>query len=118
MLSGFLWRVIFNAVGLWVVTEYLVPGIHVASTEALLIAALVLGVVNAIIRPIVIILSLPLNILTLGLLTLIINGLMLSITAGLVPGFGIASFWTATWGAILLSIISYGLTSLIKNRDM
>jgi putative membrane protein len=117
MPSKFLWRVVFNAVGLWVVTEYLVPGISVASTEALLIAALVLGVVNAIVRPIVLILSLPLNILTLGLLTFVINGLMLSITAALVPGFYITTFWTAVWGAILLTVISYVLNALLVERD-
>jgi len=117
MPSRFLWRVVFNAVGLWVVTEYLVPGISVASTEALLIAALVLGVVNAIVRPIVLILSLPLNILTLGLLTFVINGLMLSITAALVPGFYITTFWTAVWGAILLTVISYVLNALLVERD-
>ncbi|MBS3986114.1 MAG: phage holin family protein [Selenomonadales bacterium] len=117
MPSKFLWRVVFNAVGLWVMTEYLVPGISVASTEALLIAALVLGVVNAIVRPIVLILSLPLNILTLGLLTFVINGLMLSITAALVPGFYITTFWTAVWGAILLTVISYVLNALLVERD-
>jgi putative membrane protein len=117
MPSKFLWRVVFNAVGLWVVTEYLVAGISFASTEALLIAALVLGVVNAIVRPIVLILSLPLNILTLGLLTFVINGLMLSITAALVPGFYIATFWTAVWGAILLTVISYVLNALLVERD-
>lgn len=117
MPSKFLWRVVFNAVGLWVVTEFLVPGISVASTEALLIAALVLGVVNAIVRPIVLILSLPLNILTLGLLTFVINGLMLSITAALVPGFYITTFWTAVWGAILLTVISYVLNALLVERD-
>ena len=117
MPSKFLWRVVFNAVGLWVMTEYLVPGISVASTEALLIAALVLGVVNAIVRPLVLILSLPLNILTLGLLTFVINGLMLSITAALVPGFYITTFWTAVWGAILLTVISYVLNALLVERD-
>jgi putative membrane protein len=117
MPSKFLWRVVFNAVGLWVVTEYLVAGISFASTEALLIAALVLGVVNAIVRPIVLILSLPLNILTLGLLTFVINGLMLSITAALVPGFYITTFWTAVWGAILLTVISYVLNALLVERD-
>lgn len=117
MRKSFLWRVVLNAVGLWLVAEYLVVGIHVDSTPALLVAALVLGVVNAILRPIVIVLSLPFNILSLGLLTLIINGLMLRLTAGLVTGFRVDTFWTAVWGAILLSVISYVLTSLIKDRD-
>lgn len=117
MRKSFLWRVVLNAVGLWLVAKYLVVGIEVQTTEALLIAALVLGLVNAVLRPIIIILSLPFNILSLGLLTLIINGLMLHITASLVPGFSIDTFWTAVWGSILLSVISYVLTSLIKDRD-
>lgn len=116
MKKTFAWRVILNAIGLYLVTEYLVAGIQVDSTGALLIAAVVLGVVNAIIRPVVIILSLPINIITLGLLTLIINGFMLKLTAGVVPGFTIDSFWTAVWGAIILSIISYLLNSLIRDR--
>ena len=117
MRSRFLLRVVFNGVGLWLVAEHLVSGISFTSTESLAIAALVLGVVNAIVRPVILILSLPLNILTLGLLTFIINGLMLSITAGLVPGFYIATFWTAVWGAFLLTIISYVLTALLVDRD-
>lgn len=117
MPNRFLLRIVFNGVGLWLVAEYLVPGIRFTSTESLAIAALVLGVVNAIVRPVVIILSLPLNILTLGLLTFGINGLMLSLTAALVPGFYIATFWTAVWGAVLLTIISYVLTALLVDRD-
>ncbi|MBT9134036.1 MAG: hypothetical protein DDT37_01527 [Firmicutes bacterium] len=117
MPNKFLLRVLFNGVGLWLVTEYLVQGISITSTQSLAIAALVLGIVNAIVRPIVIILSLPLNILTLGLLTLVINGLMLNLTAALVPGFYIAGFWTAVWGAIVLTVISYVLTALLVDRE-
>jgi len=116
MKSTFAWRVVLNAVGLYLVAEYLVQGITFDNTTSLLIAALVLGVVNAILRPIIIVLSLPINILTLGLLTLVINGFMLRITASLVPGFSVDTFWTAVWGAILLSVISYVLNSLIKDR--
>ncbi|MDP3486405.1 MAG: phage holin family protein [Bacillota bacterium] len=117
MRTSFLWRVVLNAVSLYVVAEYLVAGITVQGTPALLIAALVLGIVNAILRPVIIILSLPINILTLGLLTFVINGLMLLITARLVTGFSVDSFGTAVWGAILLGIISYVLNSLVKDRD-
>lgn len=116
MKHSFAFRVALNAIGLYLVAEYLVQGITVEGTAALLIAALVLGLVNAILRPIIIVLSLPINILTLGLLTLVINGFMLRVTARLVPGFGVDSMWTAVWGAILLSIISYLLSSLIKDR--
>jgi len=117
MRRSFAWRVVLNAVGLYVVAGYLVEGITVQGVPALLIAALVLGIVNSILRPIIVVLSLPINILTLGLLTFVINGLMLRLTASLVPGFSVDSFWTAVWGAILLSVISYILNSLIKDRD-
>ena len=117
MRNSFLMRVVLNAIGLYVVAEYLVAGITVQGTSALLIAALVLGIVNAILRPVIIILSLPINILTLGLLTFVINGLMLLITARLVTGFSVDSFTTAVWGAILLGIISYVLNSLVRDRD-
>lgn len=117
MRNKFLWRVVLNAVSLYVVAEYLVAGITIQGTPALLIAALVLGIVNAILRPIIIVLSLPINILTLGLLTFLINGLMLSVTAKLVAGFSVDSFMTAVWGAILLSVISYILNSLVKDRN-
>ncbi len=117
MRNRFLWRLIFNALGLWLLAEYLVRGVSFDSIQSLLVSALVLGVVNAIIRPIVILLSLPLNILTLGSLTLLINGLMLNLTAAIVPGFSIATFWTSVWAAILLTIISYILTALLVDND-
>ncbi len=112
----FFWKVALNAIGLYVVAEYFVTGISFTGTTALLVAALVLGLVNAVIRPIIIILSLPINLVTLGLLTLVINGLMLRITASLVAGMSIDSFTTAIWGAILLSVISYVLSSLVRDK--
>ncbi|MBS3873811.1 MAG: phage holin family protein [Firmicutes bacterium] len=111
MRKPFLWKVALNALGLWIVTEFLVAGMRVENVPALLVAALVLGLINATVRPILILLSLPFNVLTLGLLTLVINGAMLSLAASIVPGFYIATFWTAVWGAILLSIISAVLDS-------
>jgi len=110
--KSFLWKVALNALGLWIVAELLVAGIRVDNVPTLLVAALVLGLINATLRPILVLLSLPLNFLTLGLLTLVINGAMLALAAAIVPGFYIATFWTAVWGSILLSIISYVLDSL------
>jgi len=116
MRKPFFVKVALNAVALWVVAEYLVQGITVDNMVALLLAAVVLGLINATIRPIVVILSLPLNVLTLGLLTLLINGAMLSLAAVVVPGFSIATFWTAVWGAILLSVLSFLLDALLRER--
>jgi len=97
------WLVI--ALALWV-TASILPGVDVDSTTALLIAAIVLGLVNALIRPILTILTLPITILTLGLFYLVINGLTFWLAATLVSGFHVAGFWWAVLGALLVSIIS------------
>jgi putative membrane protein len=101
----FLLRWGINTVSL-VLTSYLVKGIHINNLWAALMAALFLGLVNAFIKPVIIILTLPLNILSLGLLTFVINGLMLSFVAWAIPGFGVDSFWWAVLGALILSVIS------------
>lgn len=97
------WLVI--ALALWV-TAYVLPGVNVDSTQALAIAAVVLGLVNALIRPILTILTLPITILTLGLFYLVINGLTFLLASKLVSGFHVAGFWWAVLGALLVSIIS------------
>lgn len=85
---------------------WLIPGISLASFATALGAAFVIGLVNIFIRPLLIILTLPINILTLGLFTFVINGLMFLLVAKLVPGFNVEGFWAAFFGALLLSIIS------------
>jgi putative membrane protein len=97
------WLVI--ALALWV-TAYVLPGVSVDSTQALAIAAVVLGLVNALIRPVLTILTLPITILTLGLFYLVINGLTFLLASKLVPGFHVGGFWWAVLGALLVSIIS------------
>ncbi len=96
---------LINALALYI-TSFLVKGIQVSGTWALLLAAALLGILNAFIRPILIILTLPITILTLGLFTLIINGLMLWLVSFLIKGFVIQGFWAAFWGALLISIVS------------
>jgi putative membrane protein len=93
------------ALALWV-TAYILPGVHVASYQALAIAAIVLGLVNAVIRPVLTILTLPITILTLGLFYLVVNGLTFMLAAQLVPGFSVDGFWWSVLGALLVSIIS------------
>jgi len=105
-MRGFLVRLVITALGLWVAAQ-LLPGIAFASTGALIVSALVLGFVNALIRPIIFILTLPLTILTLGLFILILNGISLALVAWLVPGFHVAGLWSATWGAIIVSLTSW-----------
>jgi putative membrane protein len=97
------WLVV--ALALWV-TAYILPGVHVASYQALAIAAIVLGLVNAVIRPILTILTLPITVLTLGLFYLVVNGLTFMLAAKLVPGFAVDGFWWSVLGALLVSIIS------------
>jgi len=97
------WLVI--ALALWV-TAYILPGVNVDSTQALAIAAVVLGLVNALIRPILTILTLPITILTLGLFYLIVNGLTFLLASKMVPGFHVSGFWWAVLGALVVSIIS------------
>jgi putative membrane protein len=110
----FLLRWGINTVSL-LLTSYLVKGIVIANFRAALLAALLLGLVNAFIKPIIMILTLPLNILTLGLLTLVINGLLLSFVAWAIPGFTVVSIGWAILGAVILSIISTVLSILVVN---
>ncbi len=110
MLGGFLLRWIFNAIAIFVTTK-IVTGIRLPDTESILIAALVLGLVNASIRWVLLVLTLPLNILTLGLFTLVVNALMLYLVAAVTP-MHIDSFWAAFMGALLIAIISTFLSHL------
>ncbi|MGI6225821.1 MAG: phage holin family protein [Peptococcales bacterium] len=113
-MKGWVVRWILNGLAL-LVTSSLIAGIEVNGFLAALFAALVLGIVNAIIRPIIIFLTLPLNLVTLGLFTLIINGFMLKITSTVVNGFSVKGFWAATIGALLLALISSVLNALVKD---
>lgn len=105
-MRGFLLRVLIVAAGLWVASK-LVPGVEITDAWSLLFAALVLGIINAIVRPVVIILTLPLTILTLGLFLLVINAAMLSLVAWMLDGVMVAGFWSAFFGAIVISITGW-----------
>ena len=98
-------RWLINAVSLLLIS-HLLPSIHVAGFGTALITALILGLVNAFIRPILIIITLPINILTLGLFTFVINGLLFWFVASFVKGFEVGGFWSAFFGALAYSIIS------------
>jgi putative membrane protein len=94
------------AIALWV-AAYLVPGVGVASWQSLAIGALILGFVNAVVRPILTILTLPITILTLGLFYLIVNAAAFGLAAALVPGFSVASLGSAVLGALVVSVVSW-----------
>jgi putative membrane protein len=112
----FLIRLIVNAVAL-VIVAYFLPGVSVSGPVGALIAAFVLGIVNAILRPILIILTLPIQIVTLGLFTLIINGLLFYWVGHWGIGLVVDGFWPAFWGAIILGIVSFLLSSLLRGVD-
>ena len=111
-MKGFLVRLVIAAFALWV-ADQLLPGIVITGTGALLLSAFLLGFVNAVIRPILIILTLPLTILTLGLFILIVNGISLALVAWFVPGFHVASLGSATLGAIIVSLTSWLASSFV-----
>jgi putative membrane protein len=113
---GFLIRLVVNAVAL-IAVAYIVPGIHISGFGAALIAALILGIVNAILRPILIILSLPLEIVTLGLFTLVINALLFWLVGTLHVGLTVDGFWPAFWGALVMSIVSWVISLFTRGLE-
>jgi putative membrane protein len=103
---------IVNALALLAVS-YLMPSVQVTSFGAALAAALVLGLVNAFVRPILVILTLPVTVLTLGLFIFVLNGLLFLGVANLLEGFYVAGFWPAIFGSILFSLVSWLLSALV-----
>jgi putative membrane protein len=104
-MAGFLLRAAIVAVGLWVATLW-VRGIAIDGPSTLVLAGLLLGVVNAIVRPIAILLTLPVTIATLGLFLLVINAGMVGLVAWMLPGMHVAGFWPALWTAVVVSLVS------------
>ena len=96
-----------------VATSYLLEGIHISGFGAALAAAALLGILNAVFRPIAILLTLPINILSLGLFTFVINALMIKMVSAAIPGFDVVGFWTSVFGALVISIISWLMNSFI-----
>jgi putative membrane protein len=99
-----------------VFTAYLLDGIHISGFSSALLAAAMLGVLNAFFRPIALLLTLPINILSLGFFTFVINALMLKMASGVITGFDVIGFWSAVFGSLLISIISWLLNSFINDR--
>lgn len=114
---GFWARTFITAFALWAATQ-LVPGIEVRGFWWLLLTALVFGLVNAVVRPVLVVLSFPLTMLTLGLFLLVVNAAMLGLTSWLLPGFEVDGFWPAFWGAIVVSVMSWAATRLFAGPAM
>jgi putative membrane protein len=109
---GFFLRWSMNLLAL-VTAAVLIKGIRIQSIEMGILAAGILGIVNAVIRPVVLMMTLPINLLTLGLFTLVINALMLQLVAAVVPGLVIEGFWAAFWGAFVISLVSWLLNLFV-----
>jgi putative membrane protein len=110
----FRWAITTVAV---MVASSIIHGIRYDSVASLIGAALLLGILNAFLRPILLILSAPLILLTLGLFILVVNGLMLFVVPGIVIGFHVDGFWSAFWGAIIISIVSWMLSAFFRGND-
>lgn len=107
-------------IGAIILTAYLIPGFDVASTGVAVIASIVLAILNTLVRPIIKLITLPINILTLGLFTLIVNGFMVWLTSQVVSGFVVSGFWNAVLVALVLSVfgvIINGLAGKERDRD-
>ncbi len=112
---GFLLRAAITALGLWVASE-IFSGLYFATPTKLLVAAVLLGVVNAFVRPLAFILTLPLTVLSLGLFLLVLNAAMVGLVAWMVPGFEISGFWTAVGAALVVSLVSWAASSAIGSN--
>lgn len=111
-MRGFLLRMAITALGLWVASE-IVPGMRIEGVASLFLAAVLLGMANALVRPLVVLLTLPLTLLTLGLFLLVINALMLALVAALMPRLTLDGFWAALLGSLVVSVTSWFASSFV-----
>lgn len=102
--------------GAILLSSYMLEGIHVSGYMSAIGAAAILGILNAFFRPIALILTLPINILTLGLFTFVINAVMLKMASGVIGGFDVQGFWSAVFGALIISLVSWLLNMFINER--
>jgi putative membrane protein len=105
-MRGFVFRLAITALGLWIASA-IVPGVQIDGVGTLVLAALVLGIVNAVIRPIILILTLPLTVLTLGLFIFVVNGIAFALVAWLVPGFRVIGLGSAILGALVVGVTGW-----------
>ena len=111
---GFLLRVLVKALAIMLAAA-VVPGIRVDSVLTALAAGLVLGLINAVVRPLLLLLTLPITLLTLGLFLFVLNGLCFWLVAAIVGGFHVSGFWAAVFGALVVSAVSWLLTALVSD---
>lgn len=111
-MQGIILRTLITGLGIWLAI-YLVPGVSATSNSALIWAAIALGLINAFVRPILVLLTLPFTILTLGLFLLLLNAAMLNLAGWFVDGFDVVGFWNSVFGAIVISLVSGVCSSFI-----
>jgi putative membrane protein len=109
-------RTLVRMAGLWLAEKF-VPGVEITDTTTLIVAALIMGVVNAVIRPVVLLLTLPVTFLTLGLFLLVVNAAMFSLTAYVLEGFSVGGFWPALFGAIVMGVVNWVGQMVIGPRE-
>ena len=114
-MRGFLIRILISAAGLWIASA-LVPGLEIRGTGTLVVAALLLGIVNALVRPFVVLITLPLTILTLGLFLWVVNAAMLGLVAALLDGFAIRGFLPALLGSFVVSVTGWLASQYVGSR--
>ena len=112
----FLARLVLNGVAI-ILAAYVLPGLHVSGPIPALVAGVILGFVNAIVRPVLFLLTLPLTLVTLGLFIFVLNALCFALTAWLVPGFDVDGFWWAMAGALLVSVVSWILNGIVVGKQ-
>ncbi len=112
---GFLIRLLANTLAI-LAAAYMLPGIDVSGGLSLLAAALVLALINAFVRPVLLFLTLPFTLVTLGLFIFLLNAFCLWLTSQLVKGFEVHGFWTAVFGALIISVVSWAVTALLSDR--
>jgi putative membrane protein len=112
---GFLLRTAISALALWVADE-IFEGMRFDSATQLIVAAILLGIVNGLVRPLAFILTFPITVLTLGVFLLVLNAAMLGLVALIVPGFHLSGFWTAVGAALIVSLVSWVATSVIGSN--
>lgn len=105
-MNGFLIRLAIGTLGLWV-AQKIVPGVTITGLGTLALAAFLLGLVNAVVRPLLVILTFPITLLTLGLFLLVVNAAMLALVAAMLDEFTISGFWPALLGACVVSLVSW-----------
>ena len=114
-MSGIFLRWLILTVAI-IITAYLLDGIQISGFFSAFFAAAILSILNAFFRPVLLIITLPINILSLGLFTFVINAILLMMVSGVIPGFEVAGFWSAVFGSFFISLISWFITSFINER--